>query len=86
MEQKVKSQKPNSQDFSFGQHLPLAHGGSDSRCSAGRSEQQLRGLVQGFGQLQGEIRVWEEQEETLVQPHEGAVLPAGSHGSSALSG
>lgn len=78
MEQKVKSQMPNSQDFSFDEHLPLAHGGSDSRCSAGRNEQQLRGVVQGFGQLQGEIPVWEEQGETLARPHGGAALPAGT--------
>lgn len=82
IEQKVKSQKPNSQDFSCGEHLPLAHGGSDSRCSAGRSEQQLRGFVHGFAQLQGEIGIWEEQAEPLVRPHEGAVLPTGSPGSS----
>lgn len=86
MEQKVKIQLPNSQDFSFDEHLPLALGGSDSRCSAGRSEQQLRGFVQGFGQLQGKIRVWEDQEVTLARTHGGAVLPAGTPGSSPLSG
>lgn len=86
MEQKVKSQIPNSQDSSFDDHLPLAPGISDSRRSAGRSKQQLRGFVQGFGQLWGEIRVWEEREETLTRPHEGAVLPAGTPGSSPLSG
>lgn len=86
MEQKVKIQLPNSQDFSFDEHLPLAPGGSDSRCSAGRSEQQLRGFVQGFGQLQGKIRVWEDQEVTLARTHGGAVLPAGIPGSSPLSG
>lgn len=72
MEQKVKSQMPNSQVFSFDEHLPLAHGGSDSRCSAGRSEQQLRGVVQGRNSSLGRAG------GDPGPPHGGAALPAGS--------